>query len=190
MIFPGAIGVLCGILFLFSIQVLPFNLLGLLLVFLGIVCFVLEMQYTSYGLLTLGGLTCFAFGAALLFDVPEEMFDPRSGASFAVPLTLILPSTIAVGAFVMAVMYVVVRAQRRVVLTAAEGMPGETGTLKAALEPGREGQLFIRGEYWRIVSDEPLPGGAKVVVESCDGLLLKVKKREVGPEPGPEPEKD
>ncbi len=176
LIVPGALGALCAVLFLFAIDVLPFNLFGLLLIALGIVCFVLEMKFTSYGLLALSGVLCFGFGALLLFDVPDQMFDPRTSSQFRVPLAVVLPSTLGMGLFVMGVMYAVVRVQRRQVLTSSEGMLGETGTMRQPLEPGVEGQLFLRGEMWRAVANEPLETGQKVEVIGREGLILKVKK--------------
>lgn len=178
LIIPGALGALSAILFLFAIDVLPFNLFGLLLIALGIICFVLEMKFTSYGLLALSGLLCFGFGALLLFDVPDQLFDPRSAAHFRLSLAVILPSTVSMGIFVMGVMYAVVRVQRRKVLTASEGMIGEKGTLRQVLEPGVEGQVFLHGEVWRAVADERLEAGQKVEVASRDGLTLKVRKIE------------
>ncbi|MBN1656042.1 MAG: nodulation protein NfeD [Deltaproteobacteria bacterium] len=176
LILPGTVGVLSAILFLFSIQIIPFNYLGLALIILGIVCFVLEMKVTSYGLLSVAGLISFAFGSLLLFDVPDQMFDPRSGASFRVPLSLVLPATLGLGLFVVGVMAMVIRVHRRAVLTAFEGMVGQIGTVKKALEPGRVGQVFLHGELWRAISDEPVETGQAVVVTSCDSLIVKVKR--------------
>ncbi len=178
LVVPGAVGVVSAILFLFSIQLLPFNLLGLVLILLGIICFVLEMKFTSYGLLTAGGLACFAGGALLLFDVPDEMFDPRTASAFRVPLSLVIPATATLGLFVAGVMVAVVRVQRARTLTAAEGMIGERGVLKETLEPGGQGQVFLRGEYWRAISDQQLEAGEQVVVAKCENLTVTVRKAE------------
>jgi membrane-bound serine protease (ClpP class) len=178
LIVPGTIGVLSALLFLISIQILPFNALGLSLIGLGILCFVLEMKFTSYGLLTVSGLVCFATGALMLYDVPEKAFDETSAKALLVPLNLIIPATLALGVFVAGVMYAVMRVMRRSVLTANEGMVGLTGKLTAPLEGGQPGQVFLNGELWRAVSDQPLGQNEKVVVVSCEGLTLKVKKLE------------
>jgi membrane-bound serine protease (ClpP class) len=176
LIVPGALGVLSAILFLFSIEMLPFNYLGLVLILLGIACFVLEMKFTSYGLFSVAGLAGFAFGSLLLFDVPDKMFDPRSSANFRIPLSLILPATLGIGAFVVGVMAMIIRVHRRTVLTAVEGMLGQVGTTQKSLEPREAGQIFLHGELWRAISDEPVNAGDAVVVTSCDGLTLKVKR--------------
>ncbi len=177
LILPGAAGVLSAILFLFSIQIIPFNYLGLVLIALGIVCFILEMKFTSYGLLSVAGLIGFALGSLLLFDVPDRMFDPRSGATFRVPLTLVLPATLGLGLFVIAVMAMIIRVHRGAVQTAAEGMVGLVGTVKKALEPGGVGQVFLHGELWRATADEPVAVGQSVVVLSCENLIVKVKPK-------------
>ena len=175
LILPGAVGAGAGLLFLFSIQVLPFNYLGLLLIALGITCFVLELKFTSYGLLTAGGLAGLVAGSVLLFDVPEKMYDPR-GPRFGVPLALILPATITLGTFITGVMYLVIRTLRRRVLTATEGMVGEEGTVKVAVEPGAPGQVFLHGELWRAVAEEALEVGDCVRVVACNNLTVTVEK--------------
>lgn len=178
LIVPGSAGVLSAVMFLISIQILPFNSLGLLLIGLGILCFVLEMKFTSYGLLTVSGLVCFAAGALMLYDVPEQAFDESSAKALLVPLDLVIPATLALGAFVAGIMYAVLRAMRRKVLTAEEEMVGQAGTLTAKLEPGIAGQVFLHGELWRAVADQLIEAGQKVVVVSCEGLTVKVKKQE------------
>jgi membrane-bound serine protease (ClpP class) len=175
LILPGAVGAIAAILFLFSIQVLPFNYLGLLLIALGITLFVLELKFTSFGLLTTGGLAALIAGSLLLFDVPEKMYDPR-GADFGVPLSLVLPATLTLGVFIAAVTFVVVRTLRRRVLTAAEGMVGEEGTVKAAIAPDSPGQVFLHGELWRAAANTPVSVGDRVRVVACTNLTVTVEK--------------
>jgi membrane-bound serine protease (ClpP class) len=175
LIFPGAVGAAAGLLFLFSIQVLPFNYLGLLLIAIGITLFALELKFTSYGLLTAGGLACLLAGSLLLFDVPEKVYDPR-GTRFGVPLSLVLPAVLTLGVFVAGVTFVVVRTLRRRVLTAGEGMIGEEGTVKAAIAAGATGQVFLHGELWRAVAGAPLSVGDRVRVVACRNLTVTVEK--------------
>jgi len=53
------------------------------------------------------------------------------------------------------------------------GMFGKVGEIKQWQET--EGQVFINGELWRAVSDVPLLVGHKIVVQSVEGLTLRVK---------------
>lgn len=175
MIVPGALGVLAGVLFLFSIQVLPFNYLGLLLIAVGFVCFALEMKFTSYGLLTIAGLAGLTVGSLIIFDVPEKVFDPRS-LSLRVPLSLVLPATITMGAIVMGVMYAVIRTQMTQVKTADEGMVGEIGEVRIAGGLVKPAQVFLHGELWVAKSNNDLAVGDQVKVVSCTNLLVNVEK--------------
>jgi membrane-bound ClpP family serine protease len=134
------------------------------------------MKFTSYGLLTVAGLGCFAAGALMLYDVPDKAFDESSAKALLVPLGLVIPATLALGVFVVGIMYAVVRVLRRSVLTAQEGMIGQVSTLTEALQAGVPAQVFINGELWRAVADQPIEKGAKVVVAGFDSLTLKVKK--------------
>jgi membrane-bound serine protease (ClpP class) len=40
---------------------------------------------------------------------------------------------------------------------------------------GKEGQVFIKGELWKAVSDVPLKKGDKAIIQQVEGLTLKVK---------------
>jgi len=72
LIFPGVAGAICLLLGLVSLQILPFNYAGLALLILSIILFASEIYVTSYGLLSIGGITSFILGALLLFDTPES----------------------------------------------------------------------------------------------------------------------
>jgi membrane-bound ClpP family serine protease len=52
-------------------------------------------------------------------------------------------------------------------------MLGKIGKIQHWQE--NEGQVFVNGELWRAVSDVPLLGGHKIVVQSVEGLTLRVK---------------
>ena len=68
LIFPGVLGALCLILFLFASQIIPVNWAGVLLVALAIALFAAEVKVHSYGLLTVGGLVAMILGAMMLVD--------------------------------------------------------------------------------------------------------------------------
>src|SRR6185503_3780014 len=71
MIFPGVIGVLCLILFLFASQIIPVSGAGVLLILLSIALFAAEVKVASYGLLTVAGLVAMILGAMMLVDSPR-----------------------------------------------------------------------------------------------------------------------
>jgi membrane-bound serine protease (ClpP class) len=41
----------------------------------------------------------------------------------------------------------------------------------------KNGQVFMRGEYWSAWSDEPIQKGENVTVIAVEGLKVKVKKK-------------
>ncbi|HBH82151.1 MAG TPA: serine protease, partial [Nitrospira sp.] len=65
-ILPGIIGAISLILAFYSLQSLPVNYAGALLVILGAVFLLLEISVTSYGLLALGGVAAMTLGGLLL----------------------------------------------------------------------------------------------------------------------------
>ena len=78
------------------------------------------------------------------------------------------------GAFVLFVAYVVLRVQRKKPYTGEEGLLGARG--KAMSDIHTEGKVFVHGEYWRAVSDEPIKKGEKIEVVESKNLDLKVRK--------------
>jgi membrane-bound serine protease (ClpP class) len=167
LIFPGIAGAICLLLGLASLQTLPFNYAGLALLILSILLFVSEIYLTSYGLLTIGGITSFILGALLLFNTPES--DVRVG------LSVILSAALAIGLFFLYIGYYLVKAQRSTMSTGLEGLLGKEGVATTDIE--NVGKIFIHGEYWNAESDQAIPKGNKVeVVEVKANFRLKVKK--------------
>ncbi len=165
-ILPGVVGALCLILGFYSLQTLPLNLAGGLLLLLGIVLFVLETQVPSHGLLSVGGVVAVVLGALMLFDSPEP--------ALRVSLKVILPLAIATGLVFAVAAGLSVRTLRRRPTTGREGMVGEKGLAKTAVDP--KGTVDVHGELWNAVSDAPIAAGDAVEVLSVEGLLLKVRK--------------
>ena len=66
----GILGAIAIVLAFIGFGSLPLNVAGLLLIGLGVVLFVLEFTVTSHGLLTVGGIVCFALGASALYTEP------------------------------------------------------------------------------------------------------------------------
>ena len=167
LIFPGVAGAICLLLGLVSLQILPFNYAGLALLLLSIILFVSEIYVTSYGLLSIGGITSFILGALLLFDTPES--DVRVGFS------VVIGAASAIGLFFLYVGYYLLKAQRSRVAVGFEGLLGEEGVATTSVE--RDGKIFIHGEYWDAESEETIGKGDKVkVIEVKGNFRLKVKK--------------
>jgi membrane-bound serine protease (ClpP class) len=167
-IFPGVLGGIFLILAFFSLQVLPINYAGLALILVGIILFILEIHVVSYGLLTIGGLTAMILGSMMLIDisqVPKELF--------SISLGVIIPLAILTALFFVFALGMAFRAHRKKPTTGSEGIVGEMGTVIKKLDP--EGTVMVHGEYWNATADETIDIGKRVLVQSIDRMVLKVK---------------
>jgi membrane-bound serine protease (ClpP class) len=165
-IFPGVAGAICLILAFYALQTLPINYAGLMLIILAIGLFIAEAFITSHGVLGVGGAVAMLFGSLMLIDSPE----PSLQISWAVILPVVAASSLL---FIVTVT-VAVRAHRGRVDTGKEGLIGMLAEAKT--EIGKDGQVFLRGEYWNAQSDEHIAKGEKVTVVAVDGLRLRVRK--------------
>ncbi|MBH0201706.1 MAG: nodulation protein NfeD [Nitrospira sp.] len=163
-ILPGIIGAISLILAFYSLQSLPVNYAGALLVILGVVFLLLEISVTSYGLLALGGLAAMILGGLLLI---------KSDAPFMqVSLSFLLPTVITVGALVGTVIWMAAKGGRRGPVTGVEAMIGSIGIAKTDLNP--RGQIALHGEIWEAVSQTPIRQGEEAKVTSVEGLTVNV----------------
>jgi len=163
--FPGIAGAMCLILALFAFQTLPINYAGVTLILLGLALLIAEVKVVSYGLLTVGGLTCLTLGSLMLIDSPY--------AFLRVSLYVILPIVIATAGIALFLVGAVVRTHRRQVTTGAEGLVGAVGVAQTDLQPA--GHVFLHGESWQAVAPQLVPKGRKVRVVRVEGLTLMVE---------------
>jgi len=170
MILPGVVGGISLILAFFAMQTLPVNYAGVLLILFAIILFIAEMKIVSHGILTIGGIISLAAGSLMLFDSP----DPTMRVSYQV----MIPSLMVITLFFVGVILLVVKAQMRKGHTGQEGMIHMEG--RAVTDIGQEGKVFVKGEYWRAMSDIPIPEGSRIRVLGFDGLLVKVEEIKSG----------
>jgi len=162
-IFPGVIGLIALLLFLYSTSTLPVNWAGLALMAVAIVLFLLEVKVTSYGLLTAGGIACFVTGALMMFEGPiPEM---------RLSIVSVLPVAIAIAAVTIFLLQRVIAVHKEPIKTGSEGLPGEVGRVLVDLAP--IGKIKVHGEYWNACSKgESILAGAHVrIVAVGDGML-------------------
>lgn len=165
MVLPGVVG---GILLLLSVMgfsFLPINATGVILMLAAIGLFVAEVMIQGFGILGIAGVVCLALGGIMLVDLPEEglQVDPYLAVSTAV----------AFGAISLLLMSLAVRALRRKTVTGSEGLVGLHGKALSDLDP--RGKVFLRGEYWNGVSDQPIAKDSRVVCTGMNGLDLQVR---------------
>lgn len=172
LILPGVAGAVCLLLAATALQVIPFNWVGLLLVLGGIALLIAEIHVASFGILFTVGLVALAWGAWLVFRVPEL-------TDLALPFwRAIVPALASLAAVLFAVAFAVGRAQASPPFSGAERLATETGVADSDLAP--EGLVQVGSELWKAVADEPVRRGEKVRILSVNGLELRVTRLEAG----------
>jgi membrane-bound serine protease (ClpP class) len=166
LIFPGVVGALALLLAFYSLQTLPVNYTGLLLIGLGMVMFILEIKVTSFGMLILGGIISMSLGALMLINSPEEYL--------RIPIsTIVLVVGTTAGLFLF-VVGAAVRNVGRKPVSGREGMLGAIGTVRGRIDP--TGTVFVHGTLWSARSAAPIEVGETVRVIGIEGMRLTVEK--------------
>lgn len=166
-IFPGVVGALALILAFFGMSVLPTNFAGVALILLALGLFVAELKIQSFGFLTAAGVVSLVLGSLMLFRTVEEV------PVFRVDYEVIAGVAGTALGLVVFLFFAVVRTYRGKVTTGVEGMVSERGEARTDLDP--KGKVFVHGELWEAVSDDPIPAGQTVEVVAVDGMRLKVQ---------------
>ncbi len=167
LILPGVFGLICLVLAFFGLSILPVNYVGVALIILGIVLLVAEVKVVSYGMLSLGGVASLLVGSMMFIDGPIPAM--RIGLGVALPVVLAIVFIIAF------LLRLVMTSHGRKVATGIEGLVGEQGVVRLALEP--KGKVAVHGELWDAVSDVTLAQGDEVEVTAVEGMLLHVRRR-------------
>jgi membrane-bound serine protease (ClpP class) len=169
-IFPGVVGAVCLVLAFYALHTLRVNYAGILLIFLALIFFILELKVTSFGLLTIAGVITMLLGSLMLFE--------GGGSGVQLSIRVLLTTVGLVSAFFIVVATLVVRAHVSHPRTGVEGLIGETGVVKKKLAP--EGKVFVHGELWRAVADMPIDEDTPVKVVGVRGLVLEVEPIRAG----------
>jgi membrane-bound serine protease (ClpP class) len=174
----GILGALMIILAFIGFGSLPLNVGGLLLIGLAMLLFVLEVTVISHGLLTVGGVICFALGASALYTEPGPT---TPDVTVATPLIVAMTGTVA--AFMAVALLTVLRSRRRIPALALAGFgaggssalsPGTPGEVRSTLAP--VGSVYAAGEEWTARTTGPtLERGTPVRVVAQEGLTLIVE---------------
>jgi len=165
-ILPGVIGGISLLLAFFGLSTLPVNYTGILLIIFGVILFIAEIKVMSHGMLTVGGVISLIMGSLLLFDTTEP--------ALKVSLQVLIPAVVVASAFFIAVIWLAVKAQMRKHFSGAEAMIGTEA--EAVTDIMGEGEVFLKGEYWKATSERPIRKGAKVKILKMEGLNLSVEE--------------
>jgi membrane-bound serine protease (ClpP class) len=165
-VFPGVIGGICLILAFYAFHTIPISYAGLFLIVLGVIFFVLELKIMSHGLLSIAGIISLLIGSVMLINLPSSWL--------SLSWKSILAAVVLTSIFFLGVISYAVKAQLSKVKTGREGLTGEIGTANSDIAP--RGKVFVHGELWDAISEEPVAAGERVRVTAVDGMTLRVKK--------------
>lgn len=165
----GTAGFVFLILAAVAFQVLPLNWGAFGLLILGIGFFVLEIFVTSYGLLTLAGLSVFVLGSLFLFKGDEGFI------SIEYPVIFSTMAGVFTGTGL--IVWYLIHDKKKQQIPKDFFLPvGDSGVVISG--NGREVMIRVRGELWKANSNEELSPGDRVTVQRADPkyLILDVKK--------------
>lgn len=165
-VLPGVVGGIALILGLASFAIVQVNAAGLLLIAFAVLLFIADIKVPGHGVLTVGGVIAFVFGAILLTE--------RQAPFLQISLRLILGVAAALAAFFLFAVSAGVRAQRAPARSGSERLIGAVGIARSPLDP--EGTVYVQGEMWSATAvDGPIADGQAVRVVGLDGLHVRVR---------------
>lgn len=162
----GSIGTIALLLALFSLSVLPVNVVGLLLLAVAVALFVAEVLAPGVAGFGFGGAVVLVLAAVFLFDDAEGV---------SVDLTAALPLAVVMFFGALLAGRVAVRARRTPsTMTGADVFTDRVVTVREA--DGRTGRTYAQGAWWSLRSTgADLEVGTEARVVDVDGLVLVVE---------------
>ena len=177
---PGITGAICLLLAALTLNQIPVNYFGILLMILGIGCMTTDAFFRSYGILGIAGAVGFAIGGKTFIDV--DLLETIEKGNINVDLleqgvslwliggmTLISFGVLSVG------LKALLRTRKKQVSTGTEGLQHSIGEI--IQWSGTEGEVLVVGTVWKARSSAELilKKGDKVKVVEIDGLCLIVQ---------------
>ncbi|MEK8081678.1 nodulation protein NfeD [Pseudomonas sp. XK-1] len=173
----GVLGGISLILGLYALQLLPVNYAGAALILLGIGFMAAEAFLPSFGILGIGGVAAFVFGALILIDTDV----PGFGIPLALIIGLALSSVLLIGLIV----GMALRARGRLQVSGDQPLLGSrTAILAVQADDPCGGWVLLQGERWQVQSDTPLVPGQQVQVQARNGVRLDVTAADRPPRQG------
>lgn len=162
------IGAICLILALAGLGIIQsIDYFGLLLILLGIILLVAELLTPTYGFFSAASIICIVLGSLLLIKdptLPVQFYD--NFQKFIIGFGLGFGSLMT---------FVIIKiAQSKKKKSKVGEVVGEKGEV-IEFSDGK-GYAKVRGEIWKIVSDEAIKKGDEIEVMERDGLTLKVRR--------------
>lgn len=172
-VLPETLGAICIVLSLTGLLSgsIDISYIGILLILLAIIFLVAELMTPTYGVLGIASVICVALGSIMLYReplMPREFYTsfPQLMAGISIGIAGIMT-------FLIIKVAQLRKTLKRVGGEALIGISGEV----TYFENG-QGYAKVRGEGWKIESDEDLKKGDRVTVKDRKGLTLYVSKQE------------
>ena len=117
--------------------------IGVVLVFVGLALFLVDLNVTNHGLLTAGGILALLGGGLVLLAAGVPYAGVLLGALGVVAVLM--------GGVLLGILGSSRALRGRPAMTGREGMIGEVGTVRSPVGVESEGWVFVHGERWRAV---------------------------------------
>ncbi len=166
LIVPGIVGGICFILALLGFSLLPINLIGVLLILLAIGLFIAELKVQGFGLFGFGGIVAMTLGLLILVDAPNPDVRIQVGPALAVAGSLAV--------ILVFLLRLTIQAHRARVITGTGSLEGAIGQARSEVDQDG-GKVYVSGEWWEAVSDEPIAEGSPIRVLGSSNLILSVE---------------
>ena len=164
-IVPGVVGAICLLLAAYALQVIPVNYAGMALIIVGVALMVAEAYAPSFGVLGLGGIAAFVFGAIIMFDTGVP--------GFGISYVFVIGISLTFAVLLVWLIGYLLKLRRRGGVSGRDSIVGGVAT---ALEDFSDaGRVWLEGEAWHARSTTPVMKDQQVVVRTMDGLILVVE---------------
>ena len=177
----GVLGVVFVVLALFGLAVLPVDFVGVIFLLLAVALFVAEVFAPGIGIAAAGGAFALVLSGIFLFDDTPGL---------ELSLSVLLPTAIVAGTFVVLAGRLAMRARRAPSTTTGVGMLIGNRAQVHLAHDGRP-QVFTLGAWWGVRPHDPgdaIPPGTTVEIVEVDGLQLVVDPVQTAtPDGGNEP---
>lgn len=172
-VLPETVGAICLVLSLTGLLSgsIDINYIGVLLLLLAVIFLVAELLTPTYGVLGVASVICVALGSIMLYReplMPREFYSsfPQLMAGISIGIAGIMTFLI----------LKVAQLRKSLKKVGGEALIGMSGKV-TSFENG-EGYARVRGEEWKIKSEEDLKKGDTVIVNDRKGLTLYVSREE------------
>ena len=149
----------------YSVANLPVNTWALALLLMGIVSVIVILRRTRQWYFIAGSITILIVGMVFVFR--------GENAILGVDPLLAVIGAVGIGTFIWIIGRNISEAFHQQPHTDLNRLVGITGT--ATTDITKNGSVYVDGENWSAISDEPISAGSQVKVMQRKGLVLKVE---------------